>query len=260
MIERIAQEKARQVQARARRTPLPVLKEALRTCPAIRDFTAALIQDGQVSLIGEIKTASPSAGTIRAEVDPAQLARLFEASGAAAVSVLTEEMFFKGRLEYLSLARESCSLPILQKDFIFDEYQVYEARLYGADALLLIARLLAEQELAALFKLTCELGMTPLVEVYHLNDVEKALDIGAQLILINNRDLGTFEVDLGTTLRLRPYIPPDKVVVSASGIYSAAHVSILARAGINALLVGEALMRSDDISGKVEELLSATRR
>ncbi|MEE8448220.1 MAG: indole-3-glycerol phosphate synthase TrpC [Thermodesulfobacteriota bacterium] len=260
MIKRIAQEKAREVEARAKRTPLPVLKEALTQCPTPRDFAAALIQDGRVSLIGEIKSASPSAGTIRAGIDPGQLARIFETGGVAAVSVLTEERFFGGRLEYLSRVRECCSLPILQKDFILDEYQVYEARVYGADALLLIARLLSEQKLAALFHLSHGLGLVPLMEVHDLRDVGKVLDIGAQIIVINNRDLETFAVDLGTTSRLRPHLPRDKVVISASGIKSAADVVMLARTGVHALLVGEAIMRSADIPQKVEELISAASR
>lgn len=209
----------------------------------------------QFSLIAEIKRASPSRGWLRPDLDPAALAQAYAQSGAAAISVLTEPAFFRGSLADLASVRGAVELPVLCKDFILDPYQVYEARAWGADAILLIVAALGLPELKALLELARGLGMSALVEVHQAEEVERALAAGASLIGINNRNLVDFGVDLNTSLRLRPLIPPDIPVVSESGIRTAQDVQHLKAAGVNAILVGEALVTSPDPGAKIKELL-----
>ena len=219
-------------------------------------FRAALTRPG-ISLIAEIKKASPSAGVIREDFDPAALARTYAEAGVAAISVITDQKFFQGDLAYLAeAARAAPSLPLLRKDFIIDPYQVYESRLKGASAILLIAAVLSREELASLRLLAATLGMDALVEVHEEAELAKALAAGARIIGINNRDLRTFEVSLETTLRLRPRIPAGVVVVSESGIKTRGDVVRLEEAGVDAILVGTSLMRSPDPGAKVRELLA----
>jgi len=226
--------------------------------PPARDFAGALRGD-DVRVIAEIKRASPSAGTIRAgEFDPAAIARGYEQSGAAALSVLTDERFFGGHLDHLRAAREAVEIPVLRKDFVIDERQVYEARGAGADAVLLIVAALEADCLTALRALARELGMAALVEAHDEAEVEAALAAGARIIGVNNRDLATFEVDLATTEHLAPMVPGDRVLVAESGVHTREDVERLAGAGADAVLVGTALMRAED-SGEALRALTGVK-
>jgi indole-3-glycerol phosphate synthase len=206
-------------------------------------------------LIAEVKKASPSRGVIRADIDPVTVARIYESEGAACISVLTDERYFQGKLEYLQAIRGVVSLPLLRKDFIIDPYQIVEARAAGADAVLFIAEALQPTELTSLFHCALEWGLTPLVELHDPVHLPRVLDLPAPLIGINNRDLRTFQVDLEHSLRLREKIPPDRLVVSESGIRTRQDLDKLAAAGINAVLVGESLMAAPDIAAAVRALL-----
>jgi indole-3-glycerol phosphate synthase len=199
-------------------------------------------------VIAEIKRRSPSKGELRPGLDPVELARIYEQNGASAISVLTDARFFGGSLDDLRNVRAATMLPLLRKDFVIDPYQIYEARLAGADAILLIAAILAPEQITAYSHLATELGMAALVEVHNLTELASALSANANLIGINNRDLHTFNVTLDTTRALRPLIPPGVVVVSESGIYTRADRESLGDMDIDALLVGESLLVSDDIA------------
>jgi len=209
-----------------------------------------------MALIAEIKRASPSVGVIKEDVDLCRIAREYQTGGACAISVLTEAHFFKGDLSYLCLIKERTSLPVLQKDFILDPFQIYEGRVSGADALLLIASLLDQKQLKEFVDLTQNLNMVPLVEVHNEDDLEKTSLLNLPLIGINNRDLRTFEVDLKTTLRLKGKISSKTKVISESGIKSSEDVRLLREAGVDGILVGEILMRSSDPASKIKELLN----
>jgi indole-3-glycerol phosphate synthase len=242
------------------REPAQVRAEAV-LAPAPRDFVSALQRSERVALIAEVKRASPSKGVLRHKFDPLALATTYARNGAAAISVLTDARYFQGRLAYLSqiraqLAAAGQETPLLRKDFIFDPYQVYEARAAGADALLLIAAVLDDEEMAELLELTRHLGMTALVEVHNRPELERVLPLHPRLIGVNNRDLRDFSVDLNTCLELRQYVPADVCFVAESGIHTAADVARLARAGIDAILVGEALVKSKDVGSRVRELLN----
>ena len=220
--------------------------------PAL-DFAARLAQRG-ISLIAEIKRASPSRGLLAPEFDPVRLARIYAENGAEAISVLTEPHFFLGSLEHLTAIRREVSLPLLRKDFILDRYQVYEARAYGADAILLIASILTEGELAGLLQVARSLGMEALVEVHNEEELEKALKLAPRIVGINNRDLHTFRVDLATSFLLHSRIPDGIITVSESGIETRAQVERLAEMGFDAVLVGGALVEAEEVSTKVREL------
>jgi indole-3-glycerol phosphate synthase len=239
------------------RTPVPEreIRARLADAPPVRDFFTPLAAGGPIRLIAEVKKASPSAGVIRADFDPVAIARTYEAHGASCISVLTDEPFFQGRIEYLSRVRAAVSLPVLRKDFILDTYQVVEARAAGADAVLLIAECLDDCNLRKLFNETCELGMTPLVELYQPENLQRVFDAGATLIGVNNRDLHTFKVDLEHTIRMRELVPDECVLVGESGIKTLADVQRLEAAGVDAILVGESLMRESDIGAAVDRLL-----
>ena len=238
---------------RKQKTPLIKLKRLVDSCGTPRDFEGALRGEG-VKLIAEIKRASPSKGLLCPNLDVATLARSYARGGASAISVLTESAFFKGSLADLATAHQATHLPLLCKDFILDPYQVYEARAFGADAVLLITAILSLSELSALIEIAHGLGMVALVEVHSEPEVGRALEAEANLIGINNRNLADFSVDLTTTLKLRPLIPPHIIVVSESGIKSKADISILQAVGINAVLVGETLVTSPDPEAKLREL------
>ncbi len=235
--------------------PLARLMTELANRPASRDFEAAL-KKADFGIIAEIKKASPAKGWLHEELDILKQARLYEQGDAAAVSVLTEPDAFKGSLADLRAVREAVKLPVLRKDFILEEYQVYEAAVNGADALLLITAILEAATLDKLIKLSYRMGITPLVEVHSEAEARTALGAGAQIIGINNRNLADFTVDLDTSLRVRPLIPPEVLVVSESGISTQADVAKLKAAGINAILVGEALVKASDPLQKIRELLS----
>lgn len=217
-------------------------------------FRAALMRRPEVALIAEVKKASPSKGLIRPDFDPVRLATWYETGGAAAVSVLTDERFFQGSLLHLDQVRAAVSMPILRKEFIIDPFQVYEAKAHGADAVLLIVAALDRSLLADLFELIRTLGMDALVEVHTEDELAVAVDLGADLIGINNRDLKTFHTTLDVSRRLVPQIPESAVVVSESGISSRRDVDLVAQMGVHAVLVGEALARERDVLAKVEEL------
>ncbi len=227
-------------------------------CPELRRRAAEGRQPG-VNLIAEIKRASPSRGLLRPELDPGQLAVTYAEGGAVAISVLTDERFFQGSLSDLAavkaaLRRAGREVPVLRKDFIFDVYQVYQARVYGADAVLLIVAILKTEDLAELLALARELGMEALIEVHCEEELDRVLPLGPSIIGVNNRDLQDFSVDLATTLRLQPHIPRSIILVSESGIHCRADVERLARAGVDAILVGEALVTAEDVVGKIRGL------
>jgi indole-3-glycerol phosphate synthase len=246
------------------------LRRAAEEAPAPRDFLAAIAGErgtrdrGRVRLIAELKRASPSKGILAPHLDLFQVAELYAQNGAAAISVLTDEKFFQGTLETLRELRftRKLGLPLLRKDFLIDEVQLYEARVNGADAVLLIAAALTNDlRFADLHALALELGLTPLVEVHNETETERALKLkDVRLIGINNRNLATFEVSLATTERIRPMIPGDICVVAESGIFTAKDVERLAKANVDAILVGEALVTSEDIPAKVRELAGVKRR
>ncbi len=257
VLEELFAQARREVARRKRLRPLQALmKSAAESAAPPLDFAAALrAAPCKPALIAEVKFASPSRGVLVAEPDPLALAEIYRRNGAAAVSVLTEERSFHGRLEYLErIAARWPDLPLLRKDFICDPYQVYEARLAGADALLLIAAGLRPGELAKLHALARRLGLTPLVEVQSAAEVKAALECGATLVGINNRDLRDFRVSLETTERLRPLIPPDVCVVAESGIHAEADVRRMAAAGVDAVLAGEALVTAPDVAAQVRAL------
>jgi len=253
IIDQIVADVRQRLAQRKQQTPLTELERLVDNYGTPRDFEGAVRGEG-VKLIAEVKRASPSKGWLCHDLDVAALARSYVRGGAAAISVLTEPSWFKGNLADLATARQATYLPLLCKDFVLDLYQVYEARAFGADAILLITALLSLSELSALIEIAQGLGMAALVEVHSEPEVKRALQAKANLIGINNRNLADFEVDLGTTLKLRPLIPADVAVVSESGIKSCADVSALEAAGINAVLVGETLVSSPDPEAKLKEL------
>jgi indole-3-glycerol phosphate synthase len=241
---------------RKRARPLAALEsEAARRSPA-RSLARALRQPGRITCIAEFKRRSPSAGWIAEHADPSAMARAYAAGGASAMSVLTDGPFFGGGLEDLVAARAASDLVILRKDFIVDRYQVVEARAAGADALLLIVAALADAELAALLAATREAGLEALVEAHDAGEVARAVAAGAEVVGINNRDLKTFTVDRELAARLRPTVPADRVIVAESGIRDAADVARLRAAGIDAILVGETLMRAPDPAAGLRALLA----
>jgi indole-3-glycerol phosphate synthase len=267
ILDQIIATKRREVAERRERVPVEALREQIATLGRPRNFFHAVTKgDGPrpVNLIAEVKKASPSAGVIRADFDPVAIARTYEAAGADALSVLTDEHYFQGKLEYIQAVRDAVNLPVLRKDFVIDPYQVYESRAAGADAILLIAECLPVNELIDLQILATELSLTTLIEVHDMDNLIRVRDhvIGFphrsySLLGINNRDLRTFKTDLGTTLRLAELVEDRRVLVSESGIHTRADIDKLAEAGIRAVLVGESLMRSEDIGAKVRELFGA---
>ena len=235
--------------------PLADQKRRAADAGPTRDFGAALSTGGAIRLIAEVKKASPSKGVIRQDFDPVAIARVYEASGASCLSVLTETKYFQGDLAYLGTIRKAVGLPLLRKDFIVDAYQVYEARAAGADAVLLIAACLERRQLEDLLGLAAQLGLDVLVESHTYAELDKTLLAGGRIVGINNRDLSSFTVSLDTTFGLLKDIPTDRTVVSESGIATRDDVARLERAGVDAVLVGESLMREKDIGNKVKELL-----
>ncbi|CAK0773730.1 Indole-3-glycerol phosphate synthase [Gammaproteobacteria bacterium] len=249
ILRRIMRRKKEEIAERAEHLPLHRLTAAVASASPPRGFRSALEQRigaGLPAVIAEIKKASPSKGVLRTPFDPAAIAASYEAAGAACLSVLTDRDFFQGVDADLQIARGACRLPVLRKEFILDPYQVYEARALGADAILLIVACLENSALKALQGLAHALGMDVLVEVHDREELDRALDIGASLVGINNRDLRTFQVDLSVTLGLLKEIPADRRVVTESGILEREAVKTLRQAGVQAFLVGEALMRAED--------------
>lgn len=255
ILDRIVATKREEVERAKLFAPEEHLRRMVEQQPPPRDFLGAIRNAPSIALIAEVKKASPSKGVIRESFDPVAIAQIYEKHGAACISVLTDEPYFQGHIEFLRWVKESVQIPVLRKDFILEPYQVLEARAYGADAVLLIAECLDNEQLVHLYHEILSWGMTPLVEVYEPENVSRVIDLGASLIGINNRNLRTFEVDLEHTIRLRAKIPPDRLVVGESGIQTHEDVGRLRQAGVNAILVGESLMREADIGQAVDRLL-----
>jgi len=254
MLDRIMAQKKEEIERRKRALPLTYLNERISQQKAPLDLALALKGD-HIGLIAEVKRASPSRGMLHPNLNPVQLAQTYVEGGANAISVLTEANYFKGSIDDLAAIRQEVTLPLLRKDFILDPYQVHESRAYGADALLLIAAILSQEQLEELLSLSHSLGLRCLVEVHNENEVEIALLSGAEIVGINNRDLSTFAVDINTTRRLRPLIPQQRIVVAESGIRSRSDVEKLEEWGIDAMLVGEALVTAHDVIAKIRELV-----
>ncbi|MFA6216572.1 MAG: indole-3-glycerol phosphate synthase TrpC [Candidatus Omnitrophota bacterium] len=235
--------------------PEEAIKAALQGLAPVRGFMKAINKPHTISLIAEIKKASPSRGVIRQDFDPAGIARIYKDAGAQALSVLTEEDFFQGSPSFIQEVKNAVDLPVLRKDFILEPYHVYESRLLGADAILLIADLLSKDSLAELLRIASEVGLECLVEAHTEKDLKKILSLKAPLIGINNRDLHTLEVDPKTIERLFIRAPKDKVVIAESGIKSASEVLFLKILGVKAVLIGQAFMEAGDIKQKVEEVM-----
>ena len=260
VLKKILARKAEEVRARSEALPLRELSARVADAPAPRGFAAALqakLDAGSPAVIAEVKKASPSQGVIRPDFQPARIARSYEAGGAACLSVLTDIDFFQGHDEYLQAARAACALPVLRKDFVVDAGQVYEARLLGADCILLIAAALGDAALAELNHLALELGMDVLLEVHDLDELERALQVPAPLLGINNRNLRTFEVSLDTTLSLREAVPADRILVTESGIHTRDDVARMRAAGVGAFLVGESFMRAPEPGEALRSLFFA---
>ena len=257
ILEQILADKLVELEGRKESFPLAELQRMIEEQPPPLDFASALRGD-HISLIAEVKKASPSRGVIRPDFSPVEIARTYASQGASAISVLTESRYFQGSLNHLKDIKTVLGdkgPPLLRKDFITDPYQVYESRAYGADSLLLIVAVLSPVRLDELLGLSLELGMDCLVEVHNEAELEITLSSRAGIIGINNRDLNTFTVDLGTTGRIRPLIPPDRIVVSESGIKDSSDMEKLKSWGVDAVLVGESLMSAPDIAARMRELL-----
>ena len=257
ILKRILQRKEEEILERSREIPLAELAGQVATAPPVRPFVGAIrerLAQGHPAVIAEIKKASPSKGVLREDFQTAEIAASYKEGGAACLSVLTDRDFFQGHEDFLRQARAACSLPVLRKDFIIDPYQVYEARFIGADCILLIVAALDDARLAELARLAVQLGMDVLVEVHDRDELERALSLDLTLIGINNRNLRTFETRLETTLELLPLIPPQRIVVTESGILSREDVALMRGQGVNTFLVGEAFMRVPDPGARLREL------
>jgi indole-3-glycerol phosphate synthase len=257
ILDEIVAHNRTELEKRQHDLPLAEVRRMALEQPPPLDFAAAL-QGGQVRLIAEVKRASPSKGAIRSYSDPVEIAEVYAGNGASAISVLTETKHFQGSLRDLRAIRDALGekrVPLLRKDFLFDPYHIYESRAYGADALLLIVAILTPDRLKELLFLSHQLGLKCLVEVHNEAELGVALRTEARIIGINNRNLDTLDVDLNTTKRLRAFIPPDRIIVSESGIRGHADVELLRHLRVDAVLVGEALMAAPDIAAKMKELL-----
>jgi indole-3-glycerol phosphate synthase len=257
ILDEIVAHNRKELESRQHSLPLAEVRRMALEQPPTMDFAAALAGD-RVRLIAEVKRASPSKGVIRPNFDPVEIVKTYAGNGASAISVLTETKHFHGSLQDLRTIRDALGekrVPLLRKDFLFDPYHIYESRGYGADALLLIVAILAPAQLKELLFLSHQLGMKCLVEVHNEAELAVALKTEARIIGINNRNLDTLDVDLNTTKRLRPFIPPDRIVVSESGIKDREDVVMLRHLRVDAILVGEALMSAPDIAAKMRELL-----
>ena len=261
-LDKIIQYKKEELASYKDTLPLPSLKDAIKDMEAPRDFSGALkavhVQGTKpkLNIIAEVKKASPSKGIIREDFNPLAIAQLYEHHGAAAISVLTDNHFFQGNFDYLNEIKAASAVPLLDKDFIIDPYQIYQARYYGADAILLIAAILTDDELLSFLELAGKLGLSVLVEVHTLEELNRVLSTNATVIGINNRDLTTFNVTIETSLQLVKYIPEGTIVVSESGIGSKESLLTLHAAGFDAFLIGEALMKSNDIAEKLREFIN----
>lgn len=255
LLNEIIEHKRREISQRKTLKPLREIEELLESAPKPKDFRTALRMPG-MSIIAEIKRRSPSRGDILPNVDAVELAALYEQGGARAISILTDEKYFGGSLEDLNKVASHTKLPCLCKEFIIDPYQIYEARAMGADAILLIVRILSDDELKSFLREASRLDMAVLVETHTESEIQRALKAGAHIVGINNRDLDTLEVNIQTTLQLKNKVPGGNILVSESGISSRREVRLLDDCGVDAVLIGESLLTSNNIKEKLESLLS----
>ncbi len=256
ILDEIILHKRSEVAAAKAQRPLPELLARISDAPPVRSFLTALKATSAPALIAEVKKASPSVGLIREDFDPVQIARTYEQAGAACLSILTDEKFFQGHLDFLHSIRHAVRIPVMRKEFIIDRYQIAEARVAGADCVLLIAECLTDQELHDLYGYCRDLGMDALIELYDQENVERVLATGTQLIGINNRDLRSFQTSLEHTFALKKMLPDNVLLVSESGIRTHADILRLRSAGVGAVLVGETLMKQSDIAAAVHDLMS----
>jgi len=255
VIEKIISHKRKEIEQLKKDKPLDKIVTSFNLYPN-RRFSAAISQNNKINIIAELKKASPSLGIIRADFDPINIAHIYEEGGAVAISVLTEKKFFCGDISFLPDVKMAVNLPILRKDFIIDSYQIYESKLYGADAILLITSILSLNKLKEFITLIYDLGMEALVEIHNEADLEKALKADAKIIGVNNRDLKTLKVDLKTSLKLVSKIPKEKIKVAESGINNSKDILTLKNAGFQAFLIGTSFMKAKDIKAKLKEFLT----
>jgi len=254
VLERIINNKRREVEERKKKLPLEILRRRISDLSS-RNFKKAISSIEKINIIAEIKRSSPSAGIILRDLDPSGVAKTYQENGASAISVLIDEKFFGGSLLDLAKVRKATSLPVLAKEFILDEYQIYEAKLLGADAILLIACILDKRRLSEFLNLTLRLNLDCVVEIHKEEEIDKIRDLPFDIVGINNRDLKTFKVDLRTTFNLVEKIPPGKLVVSESGIKKREDIRRLREKGVGGFLIGESLLKSKDIGKKLREFL-----
>lgn len=255
ILDKIIEEKRRELKSSKNPATKRDIRKRAEESEDNRGFKKSLQQKGPINIIAEVKKASPSKGIIREDFNPVVIAKTYEDNGAAAISVLTDKSFFQGDIKYLSQIRKNVSLPLLRKDFIIDEFQLYEAKAHGADAALLIAAVLERNQMSEYIELSREIGLDNLVEVHSWKDLEKAMFCEAEIIGINNRNLQTFKTSLKTSFEIARDIPKDKVIVSESGINNREDIMELKENGIDAFLIGEALMKEKDIGKKLKEFL-----
>jgi len=258
ILDEIIENKLLEVGHSEKTLPLQQIIDGLHNARPVRDFYSALKPEGNLRIIAEIKRASPSKGIIRKDFDPLRIALSYSSGGASALSVLTDEKFFKGSLSYLSQIRDTVQTPLLRKDFILNPYQVYEARYFGADAILLIVAALEQEVLSELLELAESLGMNALVEVHDEQELERALSVHAKIIGINNRDLKTFTVDLDVSLKLSKRIPSETIVVAESGIRSSGDIAKLRSEGIHVFLIGETFMKTPEPGKALSNLIESS--
>ncbi len=254
ILNKIIEEKKKELKNSKSSVSLKEVRKRVGDAENNRGFKKSLANDS-INIIAEIKKASPSKGIIREDFNPVEIAKIYQDNGAVAISVLTDKKFFQGDIQYLNQIRKNVLLPLLRKDFIIDEYQLYEAKAFGADAVLLIAAVLDKNQLTEYMELSREIGLENLVEVHSFKDLEKTMYCEAEIIGINNRDLKTFEISLKTSFELTREIPKNKVIVSESGINTNEDIVSLQKSGVNAFLIGEALMKEKDIAKKLKKLI-----